>query len=313
MTLLVLTLAVGICTFAAVALVVADPRRSWVQARLGPYLPVARRTPAAAGAEHRRLARLGSHLRESAAGGLLTRVLERAGSDWTADHLAVIVAGAAFAAGALALAAGVGAAGALLLALVAAAAPLVVLRVRAVRRARAFDAQLPDVLDLLAGSLRVGHAFEHSLRAVAEEAAEPAASEFRRALGEIRLGRPAADALGGVGDRVSSDDLPFVLTAIEIQHQVGGSLADLLALVAGTVRSRQQFRRKVRAVTGMGRMTAGTLIALPFVAGAGLTALRPDYMAPLWHTSTGHLLVLLAAGMVATGSLVLRRIVAVRH
>ena len=102
-----------------------------------------------------------------------------------------------------------------------------------------------------------------------------------------------------------------MLTAVEIQHQVGGSLADLLALIAHTVRGRQQFRRQVRAITGMGRASAGSLIALPFVARTALTLVRPDYMAPLWQTSTGHVLLASAGGMMALGSL-LRRIVSVR-
>jgi tight adherence protein B len=311
-TVLVLTCAVGACTFAAVGLVLASPRRSWVQVRLGPYLPVARRTVVETDSDRGLLGRLGTRVRASAPGGLLARELERAGADWTADRLAAVLVAVSLLAAALALAAGVGPAGSLPVALLAAAAPLAVLRIRARRRARAFGELLPDVLDMLAASLRVGHSFEHALRAVADEAAEPAASEFRRALGEIRLGRPSVDALEAAGRRVSSDDLPFVLAAVEIQHQVGGSLAGLLGLVAGTVRARQQFRRKVRALTGMGRASAGTLLALPIVAGVGLTLIQPGYMAPLWHTATGRLLLAIAGTMMAAGTLVLRKIVSVR-
>lgn len=312
MTVIVLMLAVGACTFAAVTLVVAAPRRSWVHARLGPYLPVGPRPGVTVQSGQGMRGRLGMRVRGSAAGGLLTSQLERAGSDWTADRLTAVIAGTALLAGAFTLVLGRGPVSTLVFSLAGAAGPLVLLRVRAARRTRAFAEQLPDVLDMIAASLRVGHTFEHALRAVADDAAEPAAPEFRRALGEIRLGRHTVDALEDVGRRVSSRDLPFVLTAVEIQHQVGGSLAGLLALVAETVRARQQFRRKVRALTGMGRASAATLLALPFVAGTGLTLVRPDYMSPLWHTSTGHLLLVLTGAMMTAGAIVLRKIVSVK-
>lgn len=241
---------------------------------------------------------------------LLVRELEAAGSQLGPARLSLLTVGAALAAALLlhrlppaALLAAV---------VLAAAVPHAVLRVRAARRAQAFERRLPDLLDMLAASLRVGHSLEQALRGVAEEADEPAASELRRALGEIRLGRSTAEALGDAGRRLGSDDLPFVLTAIDIQQSVGGNLAGLLAAVADTVRGRQQFRRRVRALTSMGRASAGALIAMPFVAGFALSAIRPGYMHPLWTTHTGRLLVGGAAVSIAVGALLLRRIVAVK-
>ncbi|HVU78812.1 MAG TPA: type II secretion system F family protein [Gaiellaceae bacterium] len=266
------------------------------------------------------LARIEPHVRTSAAAPeaqeapllerLLVRELEAAGSRLTAGRLALLTAAAAAATALLLhrLPAPV----LLLAALVGAAVPHAVLRVRAARRAREFERLLPDLLDMLAASLRVGHGLEQALRGVADEGEEPAASEFRRALGEIRLGRSTAEALDDVARRVGSDDLPFVLTAIEIQQQVGGSLAGLLATVADTVRGRQQFRRRVRALTAMGRASAGVLVAMPFVAALTLSLIHPGYMQPLWTTHTGRLLVGGAIVSLAFGTLLLRRIVEVK-
>ena len=99
-----------------------------------------------------------------------------------------------------------------------------------------------------------------------------------------------------------------VLDAIMIQRQVGGSLAELFELVSETVRSREQFRRKVRALTGMVRASANVLTVLPFVAAVGLTLINPNYMRPLWTTTGGHAMVAIALVMMTLGTITLRRI-----
>ena len=103
-----------------------------------------------------------------------------------------------------------------------------------------------------------------------------------------------------------------MLDAIAIQRQVGGSLAELFELVATTVRSREQFRRNLRAITGQVRISANVLTALPIVAAVLLTLLNPSYMSPLWNTSSGHILALVAVSMIVCGSIVLRRVGKVR-
>jgi tight adherence protein B len=269
---------VGVCSFAAVLLLL-ERRPATPAARLAPYVGAPAR---------RRKRRVG--------GATPTRLVA------AAVGCAAVGAGLAAAAG-LPFVVGLLCGGAL---------PHLVLRVRATGRARAFDGQLPDLLDMLAASLRVGHGFEQSLRSAADGAPPPAGVELQRALGEIRLGAPAADALAAVGRRLSSEDLVYVSVAVGIQQEVGGSLAELLGVVTEAVRERQQFRRRVRAITGMQRMSAGVLVVLPLLAAAALSALSPGYMRPLWHTSTGRMLVAIALAMMLAGTLVLRRIVAVR-
>jgi len=312
MTLALLALAVGSCVFAA-AILVLRPRHSWVHRRLAPHvgaLPAADETPSRS-----RLAGWLADRSRRTDDSMLVRLLrgelERAGNDRPPEQLAWATLGIPVVAAAFGAIAGWPGPIVIVLALLAGLAPHVALRIIAVRRRRAFDAQLPELLEMLGASLRVGHGFEQALRGVAESAEEPAASEFTRVLGEIRLGRPRAEALGELGERLASRDMPFLTTAIEIQQQTGGSLAELLGVVAETVRERQQFRRKMKALTGMGRASAVVLVILPFVAATALTLVNSHYMRPLWQTSTGHLLVAVAVGMMAVGAEILRRIVSI--
>lgn len=314
MTALLLSLLVGVCA-TWIALVLQARRRSWIDSRIAPHVPLRSGLPGKERSGTSRSIPPFSRLTERLLVALRLEhpfrlELARAGSGWTAAQLAWATAGAGGGVFVLALVAGSPAA-ALLLGLFAAIVPHVVLKLRAARRAKAFDEQLPDILDTLVGSLTVGHSFDQSLHAVADGAAEPAATEFKRALGEIRLGRPARAALSDVADRVRSRDLPFVLTAVDLQQQIGGSLGGLLKTVADSVRERQQFRRKVRALTGMGRASAAALVALPFVAAIGLSVLQPTYMQPMWQTAIGRELVVGALVSMALGTFILKRIVSI--
>jgi tight adherence protein B len=204
-------------------------------------------------------------------------------------------------------------AGAVLLGLaVGTLAPVLVALSKGRRRDRAFDEQLPNVLLAMASALKVGHSFDHALATIAEDGRPPASEEFARVLHELRLGRPVDAALGDLGERVRSEHLAFVRTAVTIQREVGGSLAGLFEIVAETVRDRQQLGRKLRSLTAMGRMSAGVLVVLPVVAALGLSAASPGYMTPLYHTSTGRTLIVAGIVMVLVGGLMLKRIVNAR-
>jgi tight adherence protein B len=131
-------------------------------------------------------------------------------------------------------------------------------------------------------------------------------------LTETQLGKPMDDALSNMAARVGSKNFTFVVTAVTIQRQIGGSLAGLFDMVAETVRQRQQFARKVKGLTAMGRMSAYVLVALPFFLAAIITLMNPVYMAPLWHSGTGHKLVMGGLVMITIGSLMLRKIASFR-
>ena len=115
-----------------------------------------------------------------------------------------------------------------------------------------------------------------------------------------------------MSERLGSKNFDFVITAVKIQQQVGGSLAGLIDMVADTVRQRQQFARKIRGLTAMGRASAYVLIALPFFVALALTVLNPSYMSPLYNSSTGHMLIFVGLGMMAFGSLILKKLVSFR-
>ena len=189
------------------------------------------------------------------------------------------------------------------------ALPIVVVWYKARRRLAAIDEQLPDLLVTLAASLKAGHSFRQGIQAVVDEGQPPASKEFKRVLTETRLGRPMDDALADMAARIGSKNVSFVVTAVTIQRQVGGSIAGIFDMVAEAVRNRQQFARKIRSLTAMGRASAYVLVGVPFFMLGTITLLSAEYMDPLYHTSTGHKLLIGGCVMIAIGSLMLRKIV----
>jgi tight adherence protein B len=180
------------------------------------------------------------------------------------------------------------------------------------KRLRAFEDELPDLLITIAASLKAGHSFKQGLQAVVDEGHPPANQEFKRVLTEASLGRPMDDALIEMAERMASKNFEFAITAVTIQRQVGGSLATLFDMVADTVRQRQQFARKIRALTAMGRMSAYTLIGIPFFLAGVITLVNRTYMRPLYYSHKGHMLILIGFAMMAVGSLILKKIVSFR-
>ena len=190
-----------------------------------------------------------------------------------------------------------------------AAIPFLVVWMKGVRRTKAFENQLPDLLITLAAALKAGHSFKTGLQTIVDEGRAPASKELKRVLTEAQLGRPIDESLAEMAVRLGSKNFEFVITAVTIQRQVGGSLAGLIDMVADTVRQRQQFARKIKGLTAMGRAGAYVLMALPFFIAAAITLLNAEYMDPLYHSSTGHNLIILMFAMMAFGSFLLRRIV----
>ena len=195
---------------------------------------------------------------------------------------------------------------------VGAVVPVAILHTKGTKRQRTFDEQLPQLLLTMAASVRVGHSFRQSMQAVVEEGIEPASKEFARVLLETDVGRPVDEALEEMAKRLGSQNFEYVIHAVSIQREAGGSLGDLFDLVSETVRHRQQFMSKVRALTAMGRLSAYILAVLPFVAVVLLTAINPDYTKPLFHTSTGHILIFIAVSGIVIGFLIMRKIVSFR-
>jgi tight adherence protein B len=239
-------------------------------------------------------------------------MIQRADLPLRAGELIAICSGAAFFIGMVVAVAAASPLAALIGMAVGFALPLLYVRLKATARLRRFENQLPDLLITIAASLKAGHSFRQGIQSAVEEGAEPAAKEFKRVLTETQLGKSMDDALGDMAERVGSKNFSFVITAVTIQRQIGGSLAGLFDMVAETVRQRQQFARKIRGLTAMGRMAAYTLIGLPFFIALAVTAINPTFMAPLYHTSTGHQLITMGLVLMTIGSLMLKKIVSFR-
>lgn len=190
--------------------------------------------------------------------------------------------------------------------------PFVGLRLVAARRARALDTQLPDMLATIASTLRAGHGLRAALQAIADEGAPPASVELRRVLAEARLGRPLDEAFIGMCERLGWKDLLYVATAVQVQSQVGGSLAGVFTTVADTVRRRQQHRRRIRTLTATGRSAATVLTVMPFVFATLITTINPNYMLPFLRSHSGHVLIVLSLISITIGAALLNRIVNVK-
>lgn len=315
---IVVGFAVGLLVLLACCFWFASRRGSRVRARIEPHLGNTQRTAQARRGRSRAAAReqVGNAF-ERALGDLrqfkrLQTTLDRAALPLRAGELVAMCAGSGLFFG---LVTAVAASSPLVIVLAMAifgCLPIGYVQLKAASRMRQFENQLPDLLITIAASLKAGHSFRQAIQSVVEEGSEPASSEFRRVLTETQLGKPMDAALNDLGERVGSKNLNFVINAVTIQRQVGGSLAGLFDMVADTVRQRQQFLRKVRGLTAMGRMSAYTLVGLPFFIGAIVTMMNPTYMAPLFHTATGQKLMVGGVVMIVVGSLMLKKIVSFR-
>ena len=190
-----------------------------------------------------------------------------------------------------------------------AAAPVVVLRGLRARRLKAFEAQLPDTLNLLAGSLRAGYSFLQCVEAVSQETTDPMARELRRALAEARLGRPVEDALGDIAVRMQSRDFEWSVMAIRIQREVGGNLAELLQTVSETMVHRARLRGEVKALTAEGRISGVIMGLLPVGLGLFMFTAAPDYIHALFASATGWAMVGVSTAMAVAGVAWIQKIV----
>jgi len=150
------------------------------------------------------------------------------------------------------------------------------------RRLRAFNDQLGDTITLLANSLRSGYSLLQSMEMVSREAPPPVSEEFRRVVQEVGLGLSTQDALANLLRRVPSDDLDLMITAINIQHEVGGNLAQILDTIGHTIRERVRIKGEIRVLVAQQRISGYVVAALPILLAVILAFITPDFMAPLF-------------------------------
>lgn len=180
------------------------------------------------------------------------------------------------------------------------------------QRFNAFLEHLPDALDLMSRGLSAGHAFSESLHMVASEMPEPIATEFRKTYEEQNLGLSLKLALENMTDRMPLLDLKMCVTAVLIQRETGGNLAEILEKVAVTIRERFRIMGDLKTLTTSSRMSAWLLCGLPIFVTFIITAMNPDYMSVLWKDQRGHYLIAAALFLQVTGMLIVRKILNIK-
>lgn len=247
--------------------------------------------------------------------GLLRRLddaLDTGGIELRASEFVVLTGSIAATAGSVGLVLG-GALAAVVAALLTAAAGLAVPAVAASRRREAFAEQLADVLQMLGGSLRIGHGLLQAVDTVAQEAEAPARDEFQRVVLETRLGRDLGEALHAMARRMRNVDFSWVVQAIDINREVGGDLAEVLESVAETIRERQRLRRHVAALSAEGKLSAAVLLALPFVMATWLWIASREYVSLLLTEPMGRLMLIGAVCAMAAGTWWIRKVIRVEY
>jgi tight adherence protein B len=195
------------------------------------------------------------------------------------------------------------------LGLLLALAPVMFVRFKGQRRAQQLTDQLPDVLTLLVGALRAGYGLPQALAMLVEQLPAPVSVELGRVIRAISLGVPVQHAMGQMADRMRTDDLDLVVTAISVQHELGGNLAQTLDTISSTVRGRIYIKREIRSLTAQQRLTGYVLAALPLFMAVVFSIISPGYLRPLFEPGLIRLLPATALAMQIIGFLVIRKIV----
>jgi tight adherence protein B len=200
----------------------------------------------------------------------------------------------------------------LLFTLAGAALPTLFVNYRRRKRFKRFEDKFPEAIDLLGRSIRAGHAFSTALELLATETEEPIAGEFRKLFEEQKFGLPLRDALVNLGERIPLIDVKFFGTAVLLQKETGGNLAELLDKLSYVMRERFKILRQLRVYTAQGRLTLLVLMALPPALLLVLSIFNPEFIRPLFHDPMGHNLIAVGLALQALGYFLIRRIIDIK-
>jgi tight adherence protein B len=175
-----------------------------------------------------------------------------------------------------------------------------------------FEEKLPEALDLMVSAIRAGHGFTSALGTASKEIGEPIAGELRKCFDEQNFGIPLRTAMINLADRVPTSDVRLIVSAVLIQKESGGNLAEILEKVAHIIRERFRLRRQIRVHTAQGRLTGWILAVMPIILGLAFYVINPERMSILWERPLGIKLMWAAAGMEMIGALIIRSIIRVR-
>lgn len=180
------------------------------------------------------------------------------------------------------------------------------------KRFNKFDELFPQAIDTLARAVRAGHAFTTALEMISGEVGEPVSSEFRQLYEEQKFGMPVRDALMNLTERMPSVDVKFFVTAVMLQRETGGNLAEILDNLSYVIRERFKIQRQVRVYTAQGRLTMMLLMAMPPIIVAVMTALNPGFIRPLFSDPIGHTLLVAGITLQTVGYFVIRKIIRIQ-
>ena len=180
------------------------------------------------------------------------------------------------------------------------------------KRFEKFEELFPEAIDTLARAVRAGHAFTTALEMISNEVADPLASEFRQLYEEQKFGMPVRDALMNLTERVPLVDIKFFVTAVMLQRETGGNLAEILDNLSYVIRERFKIQRQVRVHTAQGRLTMLLLMAMPPAVVTILYIFSPDFVAPLFHDPIGHALLVASIALQTVGYFVIRKIIKIQ-
>jgi len=187
--------------------------------------------------------------------------------------------------------------------------PFLYLKWKKAAKTAKFEKQMPDAMELLARSLRAGHTLPSAIELLGEEMGEPMGTEMRIAYEEQKYGLSVSDSLLHMLQRVASMDLKYFVSAVLIQQETGGNLAELMENIARVVRSRLNFKAKVRGLTATGRFSAIIMITVPILTFFALLIVAPEYEKILFISSTGRMMLLTGIVLTIVGAFLLRRMV----
>ncbi len=180
------------------------------------------------------------------------------------------------------------------------------------KRFEKFEELFPEAIDTLARAVRAGHAFTTALEMITNEVAEPIAGEFRQLYEEQKFGMPVRDALMNLTDRVPLVDVKFFVTAVMLQRETGGNLAEILDNLSYVIRERFKIQRQVRVYTAQGRLTMALLMGMPPIIVTVMLLLNPSFIRPLFQDPIGHTLLVLGITLQTIGYFVIRKIIRIQ-
>jgi tight adherence protein B len=183
---------------------------------------------------------------------------------------------------------------------------------RKLHRLGEIQRQLPDSLELIGRALRAGHALFVGMKMVGSEMRDPIAGEFQRGSDEVSMGVSVPESLSHMADRVELMDMKFFVTSVNIQRETGGNLAEIVDSLSRLIRKRFELKKKVRALSAEGRISASVLMALPFGMGLFFYFTNPEYLMPLFTDPMGQKMVAGAAIMMIIGGIVMRKMIAIK-